>query len=195
MKTEATAAIAQRIDEAAAVFINLGATHVDIHLPGFSDISASSMVCLQVDAASIHGERLKENPGLFGADVAERLRLGASKSGVEYAIAHHAILKRRGRVSRLFEDVDVVIMPTVRVTAPSRDDSPDMVSATHRLTRLTAAWSAAGVPALSVPCGFVDDMPVGMQLVAPAWSEAQLLACGISYQAVTSHHTQRPPLQ
>jgi aspartyl-tRNA(Asn)/glutamyl-tRNA(Gln) amidotransferase subunit A len=59
---------------------------------------------------------------------------------------------------------------------------------------MTFVWSFAGVPAISVPCGFTAaGLPVGMQIVGRHWSEAKLLAAAAAYQDVTTHHLRVPP--
>jgi aspartyl-tRNA(Asn)/glutamyl-tRNA(Gln) amidotransferase subunit A len=69
-----------------------------------------------------------------------------------------------------------------------------MIARTYALTLMTFVWSFAGVPAISVPCGFTEArLPIGLQLIGRRWSEAKLLAAAAEYQAVTAHHLQRPP--
>ena len=58
----------------------------------------------------------------------------------------------------------------------------------------TVPANLAGLPGLSLPCGLVDGLPVGLQLVGRAWDEAGLLRLGAAYQRATSHHLARPPL-
>jgi Asp-tRNA(Asn)/Glu-tRNA(Gln) amidotransferase A subunit family amidase len=64
-----------------------------------------------------------------------------------------------------------------------------------RLSRFTWLWPAAGVPALSLPCGFdARGLPIGMQLAGARWSEPLLLRVGHAYQAATGWHRRAPPL-
>ena len=56
----------------------------------------------------------------------------------------------------------------------------------------TIGANLAGVPALSVPCGFVNDLPVGLQLIGPHFSEAKLLAAAHAFQRETDWHTRTP---
>jgi aspartyl-tRNA(Asn)/glutamyl-tRNA(Gln) amidotransferase subunit A len=56
----------------------------------------------------------------------------------------------------------------------------------------TIGANLAGLPALSVPCGFVDHLPVGVQLIGPHFSETQLLSAAHAYQQVTDFHTKIP---
>jgi aspartyl-tRNA(Asn)/glutamyl-tRNA(Gln) amidotransferase subunit A len=68
-----------------------------------------------------------------------------------------------------------------------------MIETTMRLARLTYGWSAAGLPALSIPCGFTKaGLPAGVQLAAPLFGERLLLAAGAAYQGVTDWHEQEP---
>ncbi len=52
--------------------------------------------------------------------------------------------------------------------------------------------SLAGLPAISLPCGLVDGLPVGMQLIAPAWSESLLFRAGYAWQEISEWHTLTP---
>jgi aspartyl-tRNA(Asn)/glutamyl-tRNA(Gln) amidotransferase subunit A len=71
-----------------------------------------------------------------------------------------------------------------------------MITTTAGLTRLTFPWSYLQLPALSVPCGFTRaNLPIGMQIIGPQWSEARLLATGAAYQEVTDFHRRRPPMR
>jgi aspartyl-tRNA(Asn)/glutamyl-tRNA(Gln) amidotransferase subunit A len=59
--------------------------------------------------------------------------------------------------------------------------------------RYTVLANLAGLPALTLPCGFgTDGMPIGAQLMGPAYSDARVLAVGHAYQQMTDHHTKRP---
>jgi len=111
------------------------------------------------------------------------LRLGALVSGPEYATAQRARGTLREALRLAFERVDVLALPTSPIVAPRiglrsirwPDGSEPVDGA---LVRLTQPFNLAGVPALSVPCGRVDGLPVGLQLVAPWNEEARLLAVG-----------------
>jgi aspartyl-tRNA(Asn)/glutamyl-tRNA(Gln) amidotransferase subunit A len=62
------------------------------------------------------------------------------------------------------------------------------------LSSIIGAGNLAGLPALSLPCGFVDGLPLGLQLVGPAFEENTLLAIGLAFQKVTDWHKRRPPV-
>jgi aspartyl-tRNA(Asn)/glutamyl-tRNA(Gln) amidotransferase subunit A len=69
------------------------------------------------------------------------------------------------------------------------------VDVAQAITRLTGPFNLIGLPALVLPCGFTPaGMPVGLQLIAPAFAEVRLLAAGHAYQRRTDWHRRRPPL-
>ncbi|MNJ02028.1 Glutamyl-tRNA(Gln) amidotransferase subunit A [compost metagenome] len=59
---------------------------------------------------------------------------------------------------------------------------------------LTIPVSLAGVPAISVPCGFADGLPVGLQIIGKAFDESSVLRVAHAFEAQTDHHKQRPAL-
>jgi aspartyl-tRNA(Asn)/glutamyl-tRNA(Gln) amidotransferase subunit A len=192
IEAEATPRIVALIRAALVILADLGAVNSDIRIGNIEEVHAAMQTCAQADAAAVHRDRFDEDPARFGADVERRLRLGRAITGAAYsaAIGQQAAWKRQ--MTDVFSRVDLLAMPTVGFTAPLVSESPDMIAATHRLTRLCTPWSFAGLPATSVPCGFVDGMPVGLQIVGPQWSEARLLATGIAFQEVTDHHGRMP---
>jgi aspartyl-tRNA(Asn)/glutamyl-tRNA(Gln) amidotransferase subunit A len=69
------------------------------------------------------------------------------------------------------------------------------VEQARRLTRFTAPFNMTGFPAISLPCGFTsENLPIGLQLVAPPWQEAKLLRGAYAYEQATDWHNRRPPL-
>jgi aspartyl-tRNA(Asn)/glutamyl-tRNA(Gln) amidotransferase subunit A len=191
-EAEATPEVVALIRAALAVLTELGAVNSDIRIDNTDDIHVAMQTCAQADAAAVHRDRFNEDPARFGADVERRLRIGQAITGVAYSAALGQQAGWKRQIKDIFSQVDLLAMPTVGFPAPLVSDSPDMIAATHRLTRLCTPWSFAGLPAISVPCGFVDGMPIGLQLVGPQWSEARLLATGIAFQEVTDHHGHTP---
>jgi aspartyl-tRNA(Asn)/glutamyl-tRNA(Gln) amidotransferase subunit A len=191
-EAEAIPEVVTLIRAAMRVLTELGAINKDVRIGNFEQTHVAMQTCAQADAAAVHWDRFDQDPSMFGADVERRLRLGRAISGATYsaAISQQPAWKRQ--ISEIFSDVDLLAMPTVGFPAPLVSESPDMIAATHRLTRLCTPWSFAELPAVSVPCGFVDGLPIGLQLVGPQWSEARLLATGIAFQEVTDHHGRTP---
>ena len=150
---------------------------------------------LLADAAAFHQARLAERAHAFGSDVLTRLQLGAQVSGSRYALARQEQRRWQRHLNQTFERYDILLAPTCGIPAPLIEES-EGVETTRLLTRFTYPFSLAQVPVLSVPCGFTEGrLPVGMQLIAPAWAEARLFRVAHASQQVTDWHLQRPHVE
>ena len=90
-----------------------------------------------------------------------------------------------------FEEVDVIAAPVAPGPAFELGAVDDPV-AMYRQDVFTTPASLAGLPAMSMPCGFVGGLPVGLQLIGPAFEEGRLLALGREFQRRTDWHLRRP---
>lgn len=184
-----------RIREAIAALKALGVTVDRIALPGAEELQRHTMAIVHADGAATHAGRLDDTPGGFGPDVLSRLREGEAVTSRAYAEAMRVKERWTAQLDRTFGAVDMILTPTCPIPAPRIDAAGQMLATTRDLSRFTYAWSMAGIPALSVPCGFTaEGLPVGMQIVGPRWSEAKILALGAHYQGATAHHLRRPAL-
>jgi aspartyl-tRNA(Asn)/glutamyl-tRNA(Gln) amidotransferase subunit A len=99
----------------------------------------------------------------------------------------------------LFANVDVLIAPGRMELAPPVAQSLDEETRTGPppadpgMSRLIPAGNLAGLPALVLPCGFANGLPVALQVVGPAFSENELIAVGRAFQERTDWHRRRPP--
>ena len=85
---------------------------------------------------------------------------------------------------------------TPRRTRPSRwiGRAPGPTPSSRGLSGLIPAGNLAGLPALSLPCGFADGLPIGISLVARPFYEHQILAAGAAFQSQTDWHRRKPPV-
>lgn len=123
------------------------------------------------EAYEVHAQRVAERPELFEAEVLERLRMSASVKEEAYVTALSARLELTAAITRYFDDFDVLVMPTLPITAPMLDQREvvidgRMVSVRDAVLSLTSAWNITGLPAVSLPAGFVNGLPVGLQVIA-----------------------------
>lgn len=129
----------------------------------------------------------------FGRVVREKILEGAylldSGSGREYALALNGCLRLRERFAELFERYDAVVTPTTPVTAPDLDEwTPSLnYSDEERAVGAGMAYATrfanlAGLPAVSVPSGTVDDRPIGTQFVGAELDDATVLQIGRAYE-------------
>lgn len=190
-QTEPQPGVRDAIIRSAQVYEDLGADVEELELANAEITIERTSEMLLAEAAAYHQPRLAERAEDFGPDVLARLRIGANVSGGQYARNRQEQRRWQRELERTFTRFDVLLAPTCGIPAPSIEDS-EGVATTRLLTRFTYPFSLAEVPVLSLPCGLADDMPVGLQLVAPHWQEVLLLRVAWAYQQVTDWHLRRP---
>ena len=152
-----------------------------------------------LEAADMWGAMEQTRQHGFGPEVTRRIMLGtfALSSGyydAYYLKAQQARTLIRQDFAEVFERVDALVTPTSPVVAFPIGEKMDDPLQMYLVDVCTIPVNIAGLPALSVPCGFSDGMPVGMQLIGPHLSESTLLRVGHAYQQATDWHTRRPAL-
>jgi aspartyl-tRNA(Asn)/glutamyl-tRNA(Gln) amidotransferase subunit A len=185
---------------AIGVFEGLGATLQEVSLPHATHAQVAGNAIMSSEAAAWHADWLRERPQDYGADVLLRIRGGLLVTATEYLHAQQARSLVQADFRRAFEQVDVVLGPTMPLVAPriGRTFEP---SGTFNLAprsianRLTVPCNLTGMPAISVPCGFVDGLPVGLQVMGPAFEESLVLRVARAYEASTDWHARKPPLE
>lgn len=178
--------VQHRIDDAMGVLLQLGcqALDIDIDIDGFVEVRHSAARMIQIEAWSRYGDDLLRTPEKFSPETQDRLRLGSTSTGEEYVGADWRIQQWRRDIQRLLShEIDLLVLPCVPEIAPVAGTA-HMVEATARMTSFTLPISAAHVPAVSVPCGTSDGMPVGVQLVAAPGRDLELLALAERFQAL-----------
>jgi aspartyl-tRNA(Asn)/glutamyl-tRNA(Gln) amidotransferase subunit A len=141
------------------------------------------------EAVSFHDAFLVREPDGYGSVVRTRLEGGHRVTAVEYLRARALQEGVASGFSQAFTEVDLIVGAVLPVIAPPiESDLSDVVA---EFTRLNAAQNMAGVPALSVPCGFVAGMPVGLQIIGPRGGDAKVLELGAAFQRETDWHRRR----
>lgn len=93
---------------------------------------------------------------------------------------------------KVFQKVDILLAPTSPSTALPLGATENQSMFGELQDVLVEASTLAGLPGLNVPCGFVNNLPVGMQIIGPQWSEELLLKVGKLYQQKTDWHKRKP---
>ena len=133
----------------------------------------------------------------FGAEVKRRIMTGTYVLSAGYYDAYYLKAQKIRQLitddfRRAFEQVDLLIGPTTPTPAFAIGAKIDDPITMYLNDIYTIGANLAGLPAASIPCGFVDSLPMGLQLVGPHFSENRLLNAAHRYQQVTSWHRQSP---
>lgn len=133
----------------------------------------------------------------FGAEVKRRILIGTFVLSEGYYDAYYLKAQRVRRLisndfRQVFQDVDMLLTPVTPSTAFPIGDKVDDPVTMYLSDIYTIAVSLAGLPAVSVPAGMVDGLPVGMQLIGNVFEEGRILNVAHQYQQVTNWHKQRP---
>ncbi len=186
-------------EQALATVRELGATLVETKLPDFPYGPAIGTI-ISVDAAAVFEPLISSGQV---DQLADQKQIAGLKAGLE--IPAHVYLKAmrirtmaRQAIFQLFGDIDVLVTPSRMAPAPKIDEPLDRHADMVRpkdagLTAMIAAGNLAGMPALSLPCGFAGNLPIAIQVAGLPFSENTLLAVGKEFQRRTDWHKHRPP--
>jgi aspartyl-tRNA(Asn)/glutamyl-tRNA(Gln) amidotransferase subunit A len=186
--------ILEAIRNAAKVLEEQGVIIEELNVDFLREAAQANALMTQADGAAFHRERMREHPDWFGADVRQRLETGAAFTSSEYALARRTQVEVRRRCELMFDQFDVLILPTTPIAAPVLEGE-NAVERARQLTRFTAPFNLTGLPALTVPCGFThEELPIGLQIVSRPWNEAGVLRTGYAYQQATTWHKMKPKI-
>ena len=208
-------AVAESVKSAVAVLESLGASVEDVSLPA----SRAALAVYYVIAPSECSANLARYDGVkygysdqradgmwaaldatrrngFGPEVRRRILMGAYALSAGYYDAYYKKAQQvrtliRGEFRDAFRRVDVLALPTAPTTAFEIGGIVDPV-VMHANDVCTIPANIAGIPGISVPCGFADGLPVGLQLLGPHLSEATLLRAAYAYEQATEWRARRP---
>jgi aspartyl-tRNA(Asn)/glutamyl-tRNA(Gln) amidotransferase subunit A len=211
-------AVAQCVREAIEKLCQLGATAEECSLPSIDYCLAAYYIIAPAEASSNlarydgvkYGHRSQEWAGHiglmektraegFGAEVKQRIMIGTYALSAGY---YDAFYKRAQQVrtlirrdfDRAFSQYDVLLTPTAPTTAFRIGEKADDPLAMKLADVCTLPANMAGIPGLSLPCGFIEGLPVGLQIYGKPYDEETLLRVAYTYEQATDWHTRRPPL-
>src|SRR5580698_2821461 len=181
---------------------SLGVKVVEAKLPEFP-YGAVIGTIISAEGSAVFEEMIKSGKV---DQLADQHQIAGLKAGLEISANDYLKAMRiRALIQEAFRDLlsttDVLIAPTrfdpaPKITQPlDRRVSDRPTPATQGLAALIPAGNLAGLPALSIPCGFANGMPMGLQLVGSPFSENMLLAIGKTFQERTDWHKRRPPIK
>jgi len=207
------------LHEAFAVLEGLGATIQEVSLPHIGASVPTYYIVASAEASSNlsrfdgvrfgyrhHGAESLESlykysrTEGFGAEVKRRIMTGTYVLSAGYYDAYYLQAQKVRRLiaddfKRCFESVDIIAGPTAPTPAFGLGEKLDDPVQMYLNDIYTIGVNLAGLPGASVPCGFVDGLPVGLQLIGPAFSEPIVLNFAHQYQQQTDWHRRMPGLE
>jgi aspartyl-tRNA(Asn)/glutamyl-tRNA(Gln) amidotransferase subunit A len=171
-----------------------GAEIVERELPYYAEMATATLVILHSEAFAYHRPDLATRWSDYGAATRAMLSAGIMYSAADYVQANRA---RRVGVTALaaaYENVDLIVTPTIGVGAISLAALAD--GATEEFGAIyTPYWDVTGNPVLSVPMGFTAaGLPLGLQIAGRPFEETLVLRAGDAFQRVTDWHLRAPEL-
>ncbi len=211
--------VQKAISEALEIYKNLGARIIEIKMPHFEYAIAAYYVIATAEASSnlarfdgVHygyrSAKAKDYIGVysksreegFGKEVKRRIMLGtyALSSGYYDAYYLKALKVRnliRGDFTKAFAKADCLMMPVSPTTAFKIGEKTADPLQMYLSDIYTIAANLAGVPGISIPCGFdKSDLPIGLQILSGTFSEDKLLRIARMFESQTDWHTKRPEI-
>jgi aspartyl-tRNA(Asn)/glutamyl-tRNA(Gln) amidotransferase subunit A len=209
--------VAQVLDAAIEALRQLGAEPVEVSLPNAALAVPAYYVVAPAECSSNlsrydgvrFGYRCDDPRDLedlykrsrgegFGSEVKRRIMIGTYALSAGYYDAYYLKAQRARRLiaddfRRVLQEVDVIAGPTSPTVAFRLGEKVDDPVTMYLSDIYTIAVNLAGLPGMSIPAGFSEDMPVGMQLIGNYFEEARLLNLAHQYQQVTDWHLRVPP--
>jgi Asp-tRNA(Asn)/Glu-tRNA(Gln) amidotransferase A subunit family amidase len=145
-------------------------------VPMLAELHAVSRVVMAYEAAMVHCERYDEHGDRL-ADMADLVREGRGVSTNRYAEARHVIAAWRDRMASTYRETPVMLVPAAVGPAPfSLASTGD--------PRMNSPWTALGTPAVTIPTGAHEGLPLGLQLTAARGDDARLLHAAVRVEAL-----------
>lgn len=150
--------------------------------------------------ARYDGIRFGNDRSFFGQEAKRRIMLGTYALSAGYYDAYYSKAQKVRTVivedfARAFKEVDVILGPTAPVPALEVGASKNSAMFGEMMDILVEPSAIAGLPGISVPCGFTKEgLPVGVQIIGPQFAESLILNVANKYEQVTQWHQEKPKL-
>ncbi len=179
-----SAAVAARFERVLAALRAGGARIESLEMPALSLAWAHYTPIVRAEAAFVHRAALAAGAEGFSESVRAPMIDGGVLPAIRYLEAMHAREQVRTSLAAVLRDFDAIVLPTSPVLPPVRGQlevevaGGRTISTREAVLGQTLPFSLVGLPALSIPCGFEQGLPVGLQLVGAFDADARLLALG-----------------
>lgn len=182
------------LDYSAAVYFVLSRAELASNLARFDGVRYGLRASNVRDVQNMY---MRTRHDGFGREVRARILIGNYMLSAGYSRQFYTNAKKvqcmmAAEVAKVFKDVDVLLAPTHAAPAFKIGACDNDPLANALMDFFTCFANIIGIPGLALPCGFVEGLPVGFQLLAPALGEELLLKIGHAYEQVTPWHTTHP---
>jgi len=167
---------------------DLGATLEEVRVPDGEQLNAIAQVTLLAEAASVHEPYIRKQRSAYGDDVRALLDMGRLIPATDYIQAQRLRRRMIGAFNAVFRRVDCLFVPCTPAPAPRIGEKETVIAGASEdvrlaATRLVRGVNALGFPSLAMPAGLTGErLPLGLQIIGPAWSEALLLRIGAAIE-------------
>jgi amidase len=184
------------MDGAKDALVALGARTVPIEFPSTADARTAWLHLCFAEVAIAHEATYPSRAAEYGPALGRVLEAAGKVSAGELAKAHIVRDRFTGQVARVFEDIDVLLIPVWPKPMPTAAEWTSMAQGDLAdLLRYSGPFNLTGMPALTMNGGFDQrGAPIGFQLVGKHLSEDLLLRAGHAFQSITDWHTRHPAL-
>ena len=181
------------VEKALGVLEGMGARLVEVTIPSLEYAWIANMVIMLGEAFAYHRKNLRSQPENFGEIVRMRFYLGGLFSAGDYVQAQRARNRVKREMAQTLQEVDVLVTPTsFRPAATLKEFDP---VALIMSPSFTSPFNQAGLPAISIPCGFNDaGLPIGLQIAGRPFDESTVLRVAEAYEQHARWSDIRPSL-
>ena len=179
--------IQKPVDRAIKRLEKLGCKLHDVRIPVLDDAHHASIVISASEAVAYHEPYMMAKPHAYGPLVLKRLQDAGKWTAVDLVRAVDTLEAVTVAFAKLFENIDCLVGAVLPCTPPKIGDTivrvnGNDVSVVDAFTRFNAAQNMAGVPALSVPCGMVQHLPIGLQVIGATGNDHVVLRLGAAFE-------------
>lgn len=166
----------------------LGATILPVKLPTLQHCVWALTIIDSSETTSVHEATLASRASDYGEDVRFLLECGTLPTAVDYV--HAQQLRRRIQLdfAEAFKGVDAIISPTLPIRTPLIGETSSDINGTpfdtvESVMRLVGPANLVGLPSMSVPCGLLDGLPIGLELIGRPFGEQTILDLGLAFES------------
>ncbi|WP_209123853.1 amidase [Alkalihalobacillus sp. BA299] len=192
--------VKQLVEAAILQLESLGAKVELVKIPSLKYSEYTEYITFMAESATIHRNNFMNQLDQYGSDVQHLLKFSNIPSAVDYLQGQQVRTMMIKEFATVFSQVDVLISPTLPALPPTIGDEMVTIDgkeypALASLIRLTSPGNLVGIPAVSIPCGFSDGLPVGLQIMGAAFQEKEVLNFAYAFEKSNPQFTRKPNLK